>query len=236
MTSVSVRRFHYEKVLLGLGLAALIVSGLVLAAQKAREAEELEQYRTERIKRPSFRYTNINWAVYQQALAQGYCSVRGVEPSRAAVSQAAPEVRDSILCDLMRPGLFAPGEFDLVVFNASLHFSSDAARTLAAAMEVLDRRGILYILDSPFYTRVKGGEQMIQEWNRGFMRRFNRQVSELGPKGYLTLEMLKELNTRYRVECIRPAYGIRWALRPYIARFLRRREPATFRIAAIYKE
>ena len=29
----------------------------------------------------------------QQALAQGYRSVRGVEPSRAAVSQAAPEVR-----------------------------------------------------------------------------------------------------------------------------------------------
>jgi len=42
----------------------------------------------------------------QQALAQGYSSVRGVEPSRAAVSQAAPEVRDGIVCDLMRPGLF----------------------------------------------------------------------------------------------------------------------------------
>jgi SAM-dependent methyltransferase len=131
---------------------------------------------------------------------------------------------------------FAPGEFDLVVFNASLHYSSDAARTLAAAMEVLDRRSILYILDSPFYTYAEGGEEMIQEWNRGFMRRFNRQVSEPGPKGYLTLNMLKELNTRYRVECITPAYGLRWALRPYIARFLRRREPATFRIAAIYKE
>lgn len=45
----------------------------------------------------------------QQALAQGYQSVRGVEPSRAAVSQAAPEVRDSIVCDLMRPGMFGPG-------------------------------------------------------------------------------------------------------------------------------
>jgi hypothetical protein len=67
---------HYEKVLLGLALAALVISGLVLAAQKAREAEELEQYRAERIKRPSFRYTNINWAAYQQALAQGTNAVR----------------------------------------------------------------------------------------------------------------------------------------------------------------
>src|ERR1017187_7688894 len=47
----------------------------------------------------------------QQALLQGYRSVRGVEPSRAAVTQAAPEVRGSTVCDLMRPGLFAPAGF-----------------------------------------------------------------------------------------------------------------------------
>jgi SAM-dependent methyltransferase len=131
---------------------------------------------------------------------------------------------------------FAPGEFDLVVFNASLHYSSDAARTLAAAMEVLDKRGILYILDSPFYTEAEAGEQMIREWNRGLMTRFNRQISEPRPNGYLTLNMLKELHSRYRMECITPAYGVRWALRPYIARLLLRREPATFRIVAFYKE
>jgi hypothetical protein len=103
-------------------------------------------------------------------------------------------------------------------------------------MEVLDKRGILYILDSPFYSGAEAGEQMIREWNRGLMTRFNRQISEPRPKGYLTLDMLKELNTRYRMECITPAYGVRWALRPYIARLLQRREPATFRIVAFYKE
>jgi SAM-dependent methyltransferase len=47
----------------------------------------------------------------QQALAQGYRAVRGVEPSQAAVSQAAPEVRGAIVCDLMRPGLFTAHGF-----------------------------------------------------------------------------------------------------------------------------
>jgi SAM-dependent methyltransferase len=50
----------------------------------------------------------------EQALAQGYARVRGVEPSAAAISGASPQVRDHIVCDVMRPGLFADGEFDAV--------------------------------------------------------------------------------------------------------------------------
>jgi SAM-dependent methyltransferase len=49
-----------------------------------------------------------------QALAQGYSRVRGVEPSAAAISGASPRVRDQIVCDVMRPGLFPDGEFDAV--------------------------------------------------------------------------------------------------------------------------
>lgn len=50
----------------------------------------------------------------EQALAQGYSKVRGVEPSEAAIRDASPVVRDQIVCDVMRPGLFADGEFDAV--------------------------------------------------------------------------------------------------------------------------
>jgi len=67
---------HYEKVLLGLALAALIVSGLLLTVQKAKEAEELQKYVQNITTRTPFRYTNINWSVYQQALAQGTNAVR----------------------------------------------------------------------------------------------------------------------------------------------------------------
>jgi SAM-dependent methyltransferase len=50
----------------------------------------------------------------EQALQQGYTRVRGVEPSSAAIAGASPQVRDQIVCDVMRPGLFADGEFDAV--------------------------------------------------------------------------------------------------------------------------
>jgi SAM-dependent methyltransferase len=50
----------------------------------------------------------------EQALSQGYTRVRGVEPSSAAIEGASARVRDQIVCDVMRPGLFADGEFDAV--------------------------------------------------------------------------------------------------------------------------
>lgn len=130
---------------------------------------------------------------------------------------------------------FVPGEFDLIILNASLHYSSDPLRTLSGAMEALDRDGILYILDSPFYTETEAGEKMLREWHRDFERRFNRPAPEPGPRGYLTLEMFAHIATRYRAEQISPDYGIRWALRPYVARLLRRRQPASFGIVAVRK-
>jgi hypothetical protein len=67
---------HYEKVLLGLALAALVMSGLLLAQQKEKEAEELKNYMVNAVARAPSRYTNINWASYQEALALGTNPVR----------------------------------------------------------------------------------------------------------------------------------------------------------------
>jgi SAM-dependent methyltransferase len=50
----------------------------------------------------------------EQALRQGYTEVRGVEPSEAAIAGASLRVRDRIVCDVMRPGLFPDGTFDAV--------------------------------------------------------------------------------------------------------------------------
>jgi SAM-dependent methyltransferase len=79
----------------------------------------------------------------QQALAQGYCSVRGVEPSRAAISQAAPEVRDSILCDLMRPGLFAAAEFDIICLFQVFDHVPDPGTLLDACFAALRPGGLV---------------------------------------------------------------------------------------------
>ena len=79
----------------------------------------------------------------QQALAQGYRSVRGVEPSRAAVSQTAPVVRNSIVCDLMRPGLFAPEEFDVICLFQVFDHVPDPGALLEACFAALRQGGLV---------------------------------------------------------------------------------------------
>ncbi|MCU1339980.1 MAG: Methyltransferase type 11, partial [Bryobacterales bacterium] len=58
---------------------------------------------------------------------------------------------------------FGNASFDLVVFNASFHYSSDYARTLAEARRCLRPEGRVVILDSPVYKRSEHGEQMRAE-------------------------------------------------------------------------
>jgi SAM-dependent methyltransferase len=83
----------------------------------------------------------------QQALAQGYRSVRGVEPSRAAVSEAAPEVRDAIVCDLMRPGLFGPGEFEVICLFQVFDHVPDPGTLLDACFAALRPGGLVLSLN-----------------------------------------------------------------------------------------
>lgn len=83
----------------------------------------------------------------EQALAQGYCSVRGVEPSRATVSEAAPAVRDAIVCDLMRPGLFGPGEFDVICLFQVFDHVPDPGALLDACLTALRPGGLVLSLN-----------------------------------------------------------------------------------------
>ena len=55
------------------------------------------------------------------------------------------------------------GVFDLAIYNGSLHYSADYARTLAEASRVLRDGGQVAILDTPFYRRAASGEAMVRE-------------------------------------------------------------------------
>lgn len=83
----------------------------------------------------------------EQALAQGYRSVRGVEPSRAAVSEAAHAVRGSIMRDLMRPGLFGPAEFDVICLFQVFDHVPDPATLLDACFAALRPGGLVLSLN-----------------------------------------------------------------------------------------
>lgn len=55
-----------------------------------------------------------NGFVLEEARTLGFSEVTGVEPSAEAVRQVAPDLRDRILCDIMRPGLLPPASIDVI--------------------------------------------------------------------------------------------------------------------------
>jgi SAM-dependent methyltransferase len=131
---------------------------------------------------------------------------------------------------------FARGTFDIAVFNASLHYSADPLRTISAAMGVLKDRGLLYVLDTPVYRSSDAGLAMVRERARSFQKTFNIVLPEEFRGSFLTSAMLSQIERTYPTEILVPAYGIRWALRPVVARLLGRRDPASFMIVALQKD
>lgn len=126
----------------------------------------------------------------------------------------------------------AAGSVDVVIFNASLHYSTDLERTVREAMRVLRPGGRLVILDSPIYHDKASGRQMIVEQHADFERRFGDRSDSLASAGYLTFAGLERLARMLDIawSMRRPWYGWRWALRPALARMRGTREPATFAI------
>jgi SAM-dependent methyltransferase len=84
-----------------------------------------------------------NGFMLEEALAQGYKEVRGVEPSRNAIDAAAPSVRDRILLDIMKPGLFEPGEFDTACMFQVFDHLPEPGALLDQVRAVLSARGVV---------------------------------------------------------------------------------------------
>lgn len=88
-----------------------------------------------------------NGFMLEAALDQGYARVRGVEPSRDAVAAATPAVRDWIVSEVMRPGLFASREFDTVCMFQVFDHVADPQALLDQVRTVLKPGGVLLCLN-----------------------------------------------------------------------------------------
>jgi SAM-dependent methyltransferase len=127
---------------------------------------------------------------------------------------------------------FASAQFDVVVFNASFHYSVDYVRTFSEALRCLRNPGHIIIADSPFYDREESGQTMLEEKRAGFERQFGFRSDSIPSREYLTPGSLNQLAETFSLhwKILKPWYGLKWALRPWTARLLRRREPSKFHL------
>lgn len=83
----------------------------------------------------------------EEALRRGYASVSGVEPTVPAVRRARPGLREHIICDVMRPGIFAPESFDVICLFQVLDHLVDPVAVLDECFACLKPCGLVLALN-----------------------------------------------------------------------------------------
>ena len=133
---------------------------------------------------------------------------------------------------------FAGAQFDLVVFNASLHYAPDVLTSLAHACRVLAPEGRLVVMDSPTFRRDNSGRQMLIEQEKRFRAHYELSDIIQPGVGYLTKAALnraaRQLGLRARFEVSRGRAT--WAVRRLVAGLRRGREPAWFGVWVAVRE
>ena len=121
---------------------------------------------------------------------------------------------------------------DLIVFNASLHYSVNYVETLGESLRVLNQQGQLVILDLPIYHEPSSGLGMVSEREAYFVKQYGFASNSLPSENYLTYAWLNELANELNLswEFATPFYNLKWSLNPSIARVFHRREPARFHL------
>jgi len=123
--------------------------------------------------------------------------------------------------------------FDVVVFNAAIHYATSLKTTLAQAIGVTGPGGQVVILDSPFYKRAGDGERMVVEKRDAATRQWGERADALlalPAIEYLTRERLAAASEplaliwrRHRVR-----YPWWYEARPFLALLRGRRHPSRF--------
>jgi SAM-dependent methyltransferase len=122
------------------------------------------------------------------------------------------------------------GSVDMIIFNASLHYSTDYVPTLQEARRCLRADGMLVVLDSPVYREREHGERMVKEKHAEFQRSYGFPSDTLPSKEFLDLATLRHLDNMLGINWTfyKPWYGWRWHYRPVSAWLHRRRPPSKF--------
>jgi SAM-dependent methyltransferase len=124
---------------------------------------------------------------------------------------------------------FADEQFDLAIFDASFHYSVDYKGTLAETMRCLRRGGAIVIMDSPTYNSMESGMTMKRERHQAFREKYGFSSDRMASQEFVTPDMMDDLSHLGILwRTFQPWYGFGWAMRPWIARWKRHREPSQF--------
>ena len=119
---------------------------------------------------------------------------------------------------------------NLAIFNGSFHYATSYKHTLQEVLRVLRPQGRIVIMDSPLYRDGHSGQQMVQERQKSFAKQYGFGGNALPHENYLTYDRLAQLAAALSLQwqIIKPFYGWRWSIRPWLARLRGHREPASF--------
>jgi SAM-dependent methyltransferase len=132
---------------------------------------------------------------------------------------------------------FADGQFDAVIFNASFHYAEDYRAAMGEAVRCTKKQGAVIIADSPWYSANESGERMVAERQAVFAQKYGTASNSIPSLEFLTDERLNRLEQAFglRWERSNPFYGLKWAMRPMLAKLRGKREPSRFRIYSARK-
>ena len=127
---------------------------------------------------------------------------------------------------------FQDEQFDAALFNSSFHYSEDYVATLHEAIRCVKSGGIVIVIDTPWYSGEESGRRMVAERKAAFLQRYGTSSNSIGSLEYLTDDRLRTLEEQLPIQWAihSPRYGLKWALRPLVAKLFNLREPSRFRI------
>jgi SAM-dependent methyltransferase len=125
---------------------------------------------------------------------------------------------------------FEAAQFDLVVFDGSLHYAQDPAATLTEAARMLLPAGGIAVLDSPMFESDADGESMVRKQLQILEREHGIRDAVRPGTGFLTFGRLEQIaRTLGRQAEFFPTRGpVAWRLGRQAARIRLRRPPAAF--------
>jgi SAM-dependent methyltransferase len=132
---------------------------------------------------------------------------------------------------------FVDAQFDAVIFNASFHYAEDYEAVTREALRCVRPGGLVIIADTPWYSSDDSGRKMLEERRSAFVKRYGTASDSMNSLEYLTDLRLRHLERALRIrwERITPGYGLRWAMRPLLAKLRGRREPSHFHLYSARK-